>query len=147
MLIIALVTPYSITYAFVGKYYDEQLIIILAMLWSIFFYPPDRLEFEFVFDPTYFIGLLIIRCFFRIAFVHQIFRYYQGDIKRRQVVCVGLLGEAQIAVVWIPVLMGLIPFQILVPIPILLLAGLILLGFVPPLSRTSEWIDRPASEN
>jgi hypothetical protein len=127
------------------------LMLIDAVGWSLEYKSPNILEFRF-FDINAMIVPLLLS-FLRFMFVHQMMRCYQGKVTRNRVVRIGLLAELQTTLISIPLLISMffnsdrfIP-QIVGPIPVLLLVGLGLLKFAPPLQPSILWKEDEESEH
>lgn len=84
--------------------------------------------------------------FFRLGFTHQMYQCYKANVTRARAIAVGILSELPIlfliALLWIPAIGTpyILDMPTLVPIPHLLLFGLILLYLTPPL-EPRQWIE------
>jgi len=131
LLLIALFGPSNLNiYLEIGRIY------LIGMSWELG---------SFILSFTFFlVGLPFM--FFRLVFVYQVYKYYLGTTSRKRVVITGILGELQfpiISLLMIPICLsnpGLAAI-ISIPIPILLIAGLLMLRFIPKPKCISEWTD------
>jgi multisubunit Na+/H+ antiporter MnhF subunit len=90
----------------------------------------------------------------RLAFAYQMYRCYRGETTRARTLAVGVLSELYIAILSIPVFLIRLQappprfIQIALPIPLLLVIGVILLGLTPPprLPETWEEVERMQSK-
>ncbi len=98
---------------------------------------------SFLFSFTYFlVGLPFM--FLRLVFVYQIFKYYLGRTSRKRVVIAGILAELQFALISLAIIpIGLSSSSLAailsIPIPILLIVGLIMVRYIPKSQGISEW--------
>ncbi len=83
----------------------------------------------------------------RLVFVRQMYRCYEGRTSKRATATVGLLSEIQVLVPFLFMLTGpSTPYLSLVaPVPLLFLAGLLLLITVPPPKDVQTWINKTVS--
>ncbi|MCK5264062.1 MAG: hypothetical protein KAR03_00510, partial [Candidatus Thorarchaeota archaeon] len=84
--------------------------------------------------------------FLRLVFVYNIYKYYLGATTRKRVVITGILAELQFALISL----AIIPFGLSspgiaailsIPIPILLIVGLLMLRYIPKPKGISEWTE------
>ncbi len=141
-----------------------QVMMIFALLGPVFIYvsssPTTVLWLEInallwkvssIDGPlTFFIGNLqimlgmVLLLPLRLAFVWQMYKCYKGRTSKRATATVGLLSELQILVPFLFMLQGpSTPYLTLVaPVPLLFLAGLLLLITVPPPKDVQTWIGK-----
>ena len=141
-----------------------QVMMIFALLGPVFIYVSSSpttdlwLEIDALFWKAvsidgpliFFIGTLQIMLGMalllplRLFFVRQMYRCYEGRTSKRATAIVGLLSELQVLVPYLFMLQGpSIPYVSLVaPVPLLFLAGLLLLITVPPPKDVQTWIGK-----
>jgi len=145
--IVALVSPFVFNY-----YYDIAdgifVIDMYSLTWvhdsnanpAIFFYPPLLVN-----NP--------VNTLLRFWFVFTMYRCYVGKSSRRKAIYVGFISEAwQLIIMVTNLFMSLgisyFPGLFYVPIPLLLLAGLMILLFVKPPRLPGLWTEKSdKSEN
>jgi len=83
----------------------------------------------------------------RLFFVRQMYRCYEGRTSKRATAIVGLLSELQVLIPYLFMLQGpSTPYLSLVaPVPLLFLAGLLLLITLPPPKDVQTWIGKTDS--
>ena len=83
----------------------------------------------------------------RLVFVRQMYRCYEGRTSKRATATVGLLSELQVLIPYLFMLQGpSTPYLSLVaPVPLLFLAGLLLLITLPPPKDVQTWISKTDS--
>ena len=118
---------------------------ITAMLWSIFI---DEYGFHFQFINVYSSIAMIPFLLFRVAFVYQITRYYQGKTTRGRTVVAAVLSEAPFLALYVVYLFTFAIYGGLglnFPLPIMMVVGLLLLWRSPVQEVTVPWegIDEP----
>ncbi len=131
LLLIALFGPSNL-----NMYLELGQIYLVGMSWELG---------SFMLSFTFFlVGLPFM--FLRLVFVYQVYKYYLGTTSRKRVVITGILGELQfplISLLLVPICLlnpGLAVI-ISIPIPILLIAGLLVLRYIPKPKGTSEWTE------
>lgn len=136
LFLIALFAPSNLN-IYLSDYYNS--IYLIGMSWEIIgLYLGD-----FALSFTYFlVGLPFM--FFRFVFVYYVYKYYQGHTTKKRVLISGILGELQFFLIGLAIIpIGLsnpyIAAIVSVPIPILLIAGLVILRYVPRVKGTSDW--------
>ena len=131
LLLIALFGPSNI-----NIYLELGRIYLIGMSWELG---------SFMLSFTFFlVGLPFM--FFRLVFVYQVYKYYLGTTSRKRVVITGILGELQfpiISLLMIPICLSNPNLAVIIsiPIPILLIAGLLMLRYIPKLKGISEWTE------
>ena len=153
LFIIAFFAPFNINiYPSDGFYSSIQ---IVGMSWQLTLTP----YVDFMIDVAFLLMYLPFT-FFRIAFVYAIYKYYHGKTTRTRVIIVGLLGELQLPLIGLAIIPIIIsnPYLTLmfsIPIPILLIVGLLILKVVPrpltdsswaPSGESKEWWDKEKEE-
>ncbi|MFW9845036.1 MAG: hypothetical protein ACFFEV_10705 [Candidatus Thorarchaeota archaeon] len=138
--IIALFAPSDI-FIYFGLGPFDSSIQLFGMSWQFALLPDTYLMFDFIF---FLVGSLLT-CF-RIVFVYYVYKYYLGKTTRKRVTIVGILAELQLPLISLAMLpVGLTnPFVLVlaaIPIPILLIVGLVVLRVVPPYLVPSDWED------
>ncbi|MCK5390775.1 MAG: hypothetical protein KAJ36_09800 [Candidatus Thorarchaeota archaeon] len=117
-------------------YLELGRIYLIGMSWELG---------SFMLSFTFFlVGLPFM--FFRLVFVYQVYKYYLGTTSRKRVVITGILGELQfpiISLLMIPICLSNPNLAVIIsiPIPILLIAGLLMLRYIPKLKGISEWTE------
>ena len=85
--------------------------------------------------------------FFRLVFPYQINSYYNHKSTKRRTLLTGLLADMSMILyagltsfpaLWDPYYMYV---SIPIPIPILLVVGWLLITFIPPTKKKTEWLD------
>lgn len=144
-----------------------QVMMIFALLGPIFIYvrsgPSTDLWLEidalfwratsmggplifFIGDLQIMLGMALLLPL-RLLFVRQMHRCYEGDTSKRATATVGLLSELQVLIPYLFMLQGpSTPYIPLVaPVPLLFLAGLLLLITVPPPMDVQTWTSKTDS--
>jgi hypothetical protein len=123
---------------------------IWGMVWW-FYYSLDYggwyLDYYWFF---YIIAHSVLYTFLRPAFVYQMVRLYQGKSTKKQTLLVGLFVELQPLIIDVPeILIDEHAFySIHLPIPLLLLAGIIVMRYKSFPTRTKSWlVDEQTSSN
>ena len=89
--------------------------------------------------------------FFRFMFIRDIMQFYRGELKKGRLIKVGILADSSIVIygsldyiqyIFDPIHIDL---ELVIPIPLLLLIGWLLLKFFPP-QKDQEWIKRERDE-
>ena len=117
-------------------YLELGRIYLIGMSWELG---------SFMLSFTFFlVGLPFM--FFRLVFVYQVYKYYLGTTSRKRVVITGILGELQfpiISLLMIPICLSNPNLAVIIsiPIPILLIAGLLMLRYIPKPKGISEWTE------
>ena len=138
MALIAFLAPVAVTGYIYG--YSSNF-IITAMLWSIYM---DGYSIHFQLLNIYSVLTVIPFLMFRVAFVYQITRYYQGKTTRGRTIIAAVLSEAPFLAIYI--------FYILIsafwggiglnfPLPIMMIVGLLLLWRFPMHEAIVPWED------
>ncbi|MGY5880466.1 MAG: hypothetical protein RTV31_09445 [Candidatus Thorarchaeota archaeon] len=153
LFIIAFFAPFNINiYPSDGFYSSIQ---IVGMSWQLTLTP----YVDFMIDVAFLLMYLPFT-FFRIVFVYAIYKYYHGKTTRTRVIIAGLLGELQLPLIGLAIIPIIIsnPYLTLmfsIPIPILLIVGLLILKVVPrpltdsswaPSGESKEWWDKEKEE-
>ncbi len=98
-----------------------------------------------LFGPDFLVLSLILMCM-KIVFVYQVFKFYYGETTKTRVIIAGIFGEIQLLLIGLATL----PFILAtpnvgvafpIPLPILLLTGLLALKFLPPPPVQGDWKD------
>ena len=129
LLLIALFGPSNL-----NMYLELGRIYLIGMSWEL---GGVMLSFTF-----FLVGLPFM--FLRLVFVYQVYKYYLGTTSRKRVLITGILGELQfplISLLMIPIclLNPSLAVIISIPIPILLVAGLLMLRYIPRAQGVSGW--------
>ncbi len=117
-------------------YLELGRIYLIGMSWELG---------SFMLSFTFFlVGLPFM--FFRLVFVYQVYKYYLGTTSRKRVVITGILGELQfpiISLLMIPICLSNPNLAVIIsiPIPILLIAGFLMLRYIPKPKGISEWTE------
>jgi len=141
MVIVAIISPLVIA-IFIDEWNTN--ITILFMTGQISFYPQGL---DFYFNPFNLLATLPLT-FLRIGFMVMMIRLYQGKTTRKRTLIVGILSELQLVGFFygnMLIMMLIYPYpmfylQIMIPIPILLLVGFLIMHFDPPTEGTT-WIE------
>ena len=129
LLLIALFGPSNL-----NMYLELGRIFLIGMSWEL---GGVMLSFTF-----FLVGLPFM--FLRLVFVYQVYKYYLGTTSRKRVLITGILGELQfplISLLMVPVclLNPSLAVIISIPIPVLLIAGLLILHYIPRAQGVSGW--------
>ncbi len=117
------------------------IIYLIGMSWEMVGLSFGNIMFSFV------MFLVILPfMFLRLAFVFQVYKYYLGTTSRKRVLITGILGELQfplISLLMVPICLSNpdLAAIISIPIPILLIAGLLMLRYIPKPKGNSEWTE------
>ncbi|UCH03797.1 MAG: hypothetical protein JSW05_09385 [Candidatus Thorarchaeota archaeon] len=87
--------------------------------------------------------------FLRTVFVYQIYRYYQGKTTRNRAILAAAAGELQVAIVGLLLMMMptfSLTTQLFIPIPILFLAGLVMIKMAPSTQLSTPWMGQEEPE-
>jgi hypothetical protein len=136
MALIAFLAP--VTVAGYDYGYDFYL-SITAMLWSIYM---DGYSVRLQFIGPYSMITMIPFLMFRIGFVYQITRYYQGKTTRGRTVVAAVLSEAPFLALYVLWLITFAIYGVLglnFPLPIMMIVGLLLLWRSPVSEATVPW--------
>lgn len=114
-----------------------------GMIWELYYSSEyGRWYFDNYWLP-FIIANSIMYTFLRPVFAYQMVRLYQGKSTMKQTLLVGLFIELQTLIIDIPMILimhrGL--YLIHIPIPILLLAAIIMMRYKPPSPRTKSWVE------
>jgi len=114
---------------------------LTGMSWEMVGLSFGSLFFSFTF---FLVGLPFM--FLRFVFVYQIFKYYLGKTSRKRVVIAGILAELQFALISLAIIpIGLsspsIAAILSIPIPILVIVGLMMVRYIPRSQGISEWTE------
>jgi hypothetical protein len=140
MALVALFVPFSIQPVITPWY---QYIILLAMTWQSDYWNPYLLL-----NPITLIGRLLFSGL-RLVFVGMIHRLYKGTTTRKRAIIAGIAAELQLVTIfYIPFLIMVLldpystyHYPVVIPIPLLLILGVILLRISPPPREPSVWRD------
>ena len=136
MTLIAFLAPFVMA----GNSYGYSFYLnITAILWTL-----NMTEFGFSFHfITYSLLVMIPFLMFRVAFVYQITRYYQGKTTRERTTVVAILSDAPILalyVVYFIITSGIYGgIGLNFPLPIMMILGLLLLWRSPVPEVTVPW--------
>jgi hypothetical protein len=138
MFILAFFGPISLNiYPEIGPF-DSGRIYIFSMTYQILsLYTLDIV----VFDLSIVMATLLLS-FMRPVFVYQLSRYYKGKTTRGRTIVVGIISELQLTLITGLVMLGssmAIEYMIAVPIPILLLLGIVSMWLVPVPELAVPW--------
>jgi hypothetical protein len=137
LFIIMLFAPSDINiYPSDGYYSSFQ---IIGMSWQLILSPYVSFMIDFTFLLVY-----LPFTFFRIVFIYYIYKYYHGKTTRTRVIIAGILGELQLPLIGlalIPIILSnpVLTVMLSIPIPILLIVGLLILRIVPRPLTVSDW--------
>lgn len=121
-----------------SSYFDGEVSVSINSMFHFFIYLSSTTTPWSIFF-TFEIFLL-----FRFVYVWQLYKYYQGDTSRKNAVLAGLVAEMPILLMaGYRILIGLGgPQQInlfIVPLPVFLIVGIILLLMLPPSETVKDW--------
>ncbi len=138
MFILAFFGPMSLNiYPEIGPF-DSGSIYIFSMTYQILsLYTLDIV----VFDLSIVMATLLLS-FMRPVFVYQLSRYFKGKTTRGRTIVVGIISELQLTLITGLFMLGSpmgIVYMIAVPIPILLLLGLVSMWLVPVPELAVPW--------
>ncbi|MGY5865369.1 MAG: hypothetical protein RTV41_12260 [Candidatus Thorarchaeota archaeon] len=128
MIILAILGPLSINlYPFGGP---AGLFYLTGMSWQI-----SGLGFGSVMFSVFFFLVVFPFTFFRLVYVYMIYKYFRGQTTKKRAVLAGILGEVQLPLIGLAIIpIGLVDPMIAViitiPVPILLIVGLVLIQLV-----------------
>jgi hypothetical protein len=137
LLLIAVLSPaYLNVYPRTGF---SPSITVLSMSWQFADYPFSI----FMFGPEFFLaGSLFM--FLKFVFIYQLFKYYFHMTTKNRVIIVGIFSELELTLIGLAIapLAGgttgpAVVFSL--PIPILLLAGVLVLKFIPAPPFLGDW--------
>ena len=131
----ALLAPFEYSY-----FYDDLVMVTAFTLRSLMWRYVSYSSAGFIIDPF---GLWInpFHAFFRFWFVYEVYRVYSMDKPRVRAVIVGIISEFW----WVVLMISSFPLIPALPVPILLLVGLVLLGLRRPARDSGAWVDEPVS--
>ncbi|MDH4214056.1 MAG: hypothetical protein OEV85_09060 [Candidatus Thorarchaeota archaeon] len=143
LLLIAILSPASLNiYPRTGFY---PSVTIFAMSWQI----SDSTPNIFMFGPE-FLLIAFLFLFMKFVFIYQLFKYYYHMTTKNRVIIVGIISEFQLTLIGlaiIPLAFGTPSLAVMfsLPIPVLLLTGLLMLKFIPapPLLGGWEELEKP----
>ncbi|MFW9834194.1 MAG: hypothetical protein ACFFEK_09380 [Candidatus Thorarchaeota archaeon] len=145
MLIIALIGPVSVN-IYPGTWFGP-IIYLCGMTWQIIGFNLSSLMFS-----SLFLLISLPFMFLRLVFVYQIYKYYQGLATKKRTVIVGVLSEIQFPLIGLfimPFAIGnpSLAFFFAIPIPLLLIVGLIFLQSVHVPLPIDGWKELDKSQN
>jgi hypothetical protein len=137
LFIIALFAPAALNIYPLGGY--NSSVNLTGMSWQIMLVLGGYLMFDFFY---FLVGFPFT--FFRIVFVYSIYRYYLGKTTKNRVVIFGIISELQLPLIGLALIPLILSSPLMVamypiPIPILLIAGLLILRYVPRVKGISDW--------
>ncbi|MFW9846125.1 MAG: hypothetical protein ACFFD6_05230 [Candidatus Thorarchaeota archaeon] len=127
--------------------YDYGYAQVMAMTWIYFYYPQDigYPFLNFMFDPFMLFASLPY-AFMRPVFAFMTMRAYQGKTTGRRALLSGLIAEVQLPLFFYGIFLVsfmMYPYPayipLLLPIPILIIVGLVILRAFPPDARPTKW--------
>ena len=135
----ALVSPVSVNiYPHEVSGYMSNLMGMTWMMINLNFW-------DIVIDPLILLSGFSLT-FMRLVFVYQMHRYLLGLTTSKRTIIVGILSELQIVIMILPVFIILsllgtfeLIFGLFIPIPVLLLVGLVIMRVVPSNKIESPW--------
>ena len=135
----ALVSPVSVNiYPHEVSGYMSNLMGMTWMMINLNFW-------DIVIDPPILLSGFSLT-FMRLVFVYQMHRYLLGLTTSKRTIIVGILSELQIVIMILPVFIILsllgtfeLIFGLFIPIPVLLLVGLVIMRVVPSNKIESPW--------
>ena len=137
LLLIAILGPaYLNVYPRTGFY---PAIVVFAMSWQISGYNLNI----FLFGPDFLLVAFLLM-FLKFVFIYQLFKYYNHATTKNRVVTVGIISELQLTLIGLVVIPlaartpGL-AVVLSIPIPVLLLIGLLVLKFIPAPPLLGDW--------
>ena len=136
MTLIAFRAPFAMT---VSSYGYSFYLNITAMIWSMVM---DEYGFSFQFLNIYSLMAMIPFLMFRVAFVYQITRYYQGKTTRGRTTIAAVLSEAPILAIYVLIIITSAIYSgwgLNFPLPIMMIVGLLLLWRFPVPEATVPW--------
>jgi hypothetical protein len=139
MLVIALLGPVSFNIYLEG--WSGSIIYLTGMAWQIV-----GLNLYDVLFGVAFLLVALPFTFLRLVFVYQIYRYFCGKTTVRNTILIGVLAEIQfplIGFVMMPFAIGSPSIAVFfaIPVPLLLIIGLIFLRYVPIPQPIDGWKD------
>ena len=154
MIILAILGPIAFNiYPSAGP---SGIIYLIGMSWQI-----TSLVFASVMFSALFFLFILPFTFFRLVYVYMIYRYFRGQTTKNRATIAGILGEIElplIGLVLIPIGLvdPMIAVVISIPVPILLIVGLIIMQFIPipqpidgwkELDETQDWWNQKKQSN
>lgn len=145
MLILAILGPMAFNiYPRTGNW---PLIYLIGMSWQIIGLSLADIIFSAIF---FLVGLPFM--FFRLVFVYQMYKYYRGLTTKKRTILVGILGEIQFPLIGLIIMpFALVnPFLAVIfslPIPFLLVAGLVILRYVQVPQPIDGWKELDKSQD
>ncbi|UCE11116.1 MAG: hypothetical protein JSW61_04040 [Candidatus Thorarchaeota archaeon] len=82
----------------------------------------------------------------RLAFVYMVHRFLIGQTTRRRVIMTGLFSELVMPILALVgnlyvIMVASQEYMIFIPLPLLLVLGLLMIRFIPPMPREKSWIE------
>ena len=116
---------------------------VIAVVWNLIF--------NSMADPSIYpmIAFNYGYAILRMTFVWQMYRHYRGIVSRRGVLLIGIIAELQMVFFAITTfsydwIMPSFERSIMIPVPTLLLAGILFLRILPPIESSSDpWDTHP----
>ena len=155
MVIVTIISPLVIA---ISSNEWNTSIVILFMTGQISFYPQGL---DFHFNPFNLLATLPLT-FLRIGFMIMMMRLYQGKTTRKRTLIVGILSELQLVglfygsmIIMVLISPFMMPYlQIMIPVPLLLLTGFLIMHFDSPTEgtmwieeeKTSSWWEKSEEE-
>ena len=136
MTVLAFLAPVASAGYASGYGYD---ITISSVLWAIYM---DGYSIRFYFHPPVNLMTMIPFLMFRVASVYQITRYYQGKTTKGRGRLAAFIGDAPFLIVYafVFIVMGFYGgVGLNLPLPIMMIVGLLLLWKLPAYEATVPW--------
>ena len=142
LLLIALFAPLAII---VQNDLDYSVTQIIAITWILNFDYGQVMLGPFNNLFFFFMSMLPLTCL-RYLFAYMMVNLYKGKTTRKRVLLVGIASELQFFISLLPLLMMLLSstidyLPIIIPIPFLLIIGLLFIRFLPPKDYLT-WIEK-----
>ncbi len=147
-LIVALFSPVGLS--LISHPYGDFAANLIGMFWTVFVGSPIPIDGGGMVPPTVdpTSGILALPLIaLRFLFVFQLYRAYNGQTSRRTAILWGVLSELYLVIINVPSYISSIMTMsidgLYIPIPILLLVGVLLVWKYPPFVPTTPW-ERPS---
>ena len=123
---------------------------VMGMLWMTFIGSPIPINGGSSLPPTMNPSSLLGNlpgAILKFVFVLQMYRFYQGSSSKKTTLLIGIAAELLPILMFLPT--SIASNQIPIPIPILLLSGLLLIYLSPPISNLGTWksLEEPKAWN
>jgi len=120
---------------------------IWGMLWYLYYSIEQGGWYLDLYSPFFAIGQSMLYTLLRPVFAYQMVRFYQGESDKRQTLLVGLFIELQALILDVPAILYHSFYIFHLPIPLLLLAAVLVMRFAPPQPRDISWVEKEQGQS